>query len=121
MWLLGIRTLAWIPMWSTELPDRPGRRAVRGGGRAGQGVPQRHLVCAQRHSAGPADTLRFGLVGDQPVVWSVSQCSPAYPTVCIPPPPPDLDCPQVPFPNFRVLAPDPHRFDGNRDGIGCET
>ncbi len=20
-----------------------------------------------------------------------------------------------------VLAPDPHRFDGDRDGIGCET
>jgi hypothetical protein len=73
------------------------------------------------NSGGPAVRFRFGLVGDRPVVWSVSRCNPAYPTVCIAPPPPDLDCPQVPFRNFRVLAPDPHRFDGDHDGIGCET
>lgn len=48
-------------------------------------------------------------------------CDPAYPTVCIPPPPPDLDCPQISFRNFVVLAPDPHRFDGNHDGVGCQT
>jgi micrococcal nuclease len=47
-------------------------------------------------------------------------CSPAYPTVCIPPPPPDLDCRQIPFRRFQVLPPDPHRFDPNSDGIGCE-
>ena len=48
-------------------------------------------------------------------------CDSAYPDVCIPPPPPDLDCGQISFRNFRVLAPDPHRFDGDGDGIGCET
>lgn len=48
-------------------------------------------------------------------------CSPAYPTVCIPPPPPDLDCKDVPFKRFKVLAPDPHRFDSDKDGIGCES
>jgi hypothetical protein len=48
-------------------------------------------------------------------------CDPAYPTVCIAPPPPDLDCADVPYRNFRVLPPDPHRFDGDHDGIGCET
>ncbi|MGZ6214240.1 MAG: HNH endonuclease family protein, partial [Candidatus Limnocylindria bacterium] len=47
-------------------------------------------------------------------------CSPAYPTVCIPPPPPDLDCGQIPYRRFIVLAPDPHHFDGDGDGIGCE-
>jgi endonuclease YncB( thermonuclease family) len=47
-------------------------------------------------------------------------CSPAYPTVCIPPPPPDLDCRQIPFRRFEVLPPDPHRFDPESDGIGCE-
>ena len=46
-------------------------------------------------------------------------CDPAYPTVCIPPPPPDLDCSDVPYRNFTVLPPDPHHFDGNGDGIGC--
>lgn len=49
------------------------------------------------------------------------RCDPAYPTVCIPPPPPDLDCGDIPFRNFKVLPPDPHRFDGDHDGIGCET
>jgi micrococcal nuclease len=41
--------------------------------------------------------------------------------VCIPSPPPDLDCPDVPHKNFKVRAPDPHRFDADKDGIGCET
>jgi micrococcal nuclease len=48
-------------------------------------------------------------------------CHPAYPGVCIPPPPPDLDCGEIGYRDFRVLSPDPHRFDGDRDGIGCET
>ena len=49
-------------------------------------------------------------------------CHPSYPDVCIPPPPPDLDCPQIPHRDFRVLPPDPHRLDGtDNDGLGCET
>ncbi len=48
------------------------------------------------------------------------KCDPSYPDVCIPPPPPDLDCADVPYQNFRVVGADPHRFDGDRDGIGCE-
>jgi micrococcal nuclease len=47
-------------------------------------------------------------------------CDPSYPDVCIPPFPPDLDCSQISFRNFRVLPPDPHHFDGDKDGIGCE-
>jgi len=49
------------------------------------------------------------------------RCDPAYPSVCIPPPPPDLDCGEISYKNFRVLSPDPHRFDRDRDGIGCES
>lgn len=52
---------------------------------------------------------------------AAGNCSPAYPGVCIPPPPPDLDCKDVPFRRFKVLAPDPHRFDSDKDGIGCES
>ncbi|MBA4375801.1 MAG: hypothetical protein C0401_06475 [Anaerolinea sp.] len=48
-------------------------------------------------------------------------CSPAYPSVCIPPAPPDLDCKDVPFKRFKVLPPDPHNFDRDGDGIGCES
>jgi hypothetical protein len=53
------------------------------------------------------------------------KCAASYPTVCIPPPPPDLDCADIPFRNFRVrwdvVNPDPHGFDGNRDGVGCQS
>ena len=49
-----------------------------------------------------------------------TDCDPAYPTVCIPSPPPDLDCKDIAFRRFTVLPPDPHRFDGNHDGVGCE-
>lgn len=48
-------------------------------------------------------------------------CDPSYPDVCIAPPPPDLDCTDISHRRFRVLQPDPHRFDGDRDGIGCES
>ncbi len=36
-------------------------------------------------------------------------------------PPPDLDCGDIPYRNFVVLPPDPHHFDGDGDGIGCES
>ena len=48
-------------------------------------------------------------------------CDPSYPNVCIPPPPPDLDCSQVPYTNFAVVGNDPHGFDGDNDGVGCES
>jgi len=50
-----------------------------------------------------------------------NNCDPSYPTVCIPPYPPDLDCGEIGYSNFKVLQPDPHRFDGDKDGIGCES
>jgi micrococcal nuclease len=48
------------------------------------------------------------------------RCDRSYPTVCIPPPPPDLDCSDIPHRDFAVVGADPHHFDGNRDGRGCE-
>ena len=47
-------------------------------------------------------------------------CDGSYPDVCILSPPPDLDCRDVDYRRFRVIGADPHRFDGDRDGIGCE-
>ena len=52
---------------------------------------------------------------------SGANCDPSYPDVCIPSPPPDLNCSDIPYRNFRVLPPDPHHFDGNHNGIGCEA
>jgi Staphylococcal nuclease homologue len=49
-------------------------------------------------------------------------CDASYPDVCIPTYPPDLNCDDVAFTNFRVTGSDPHGFDGNDDdGWGCET
>lgn len=48
-------------------------------------------------------------------------CDPSYPTVCIPRYPPDLDCSDVNKRNFKVKGSDPHGFDGDNDGVGCET
>ncbi len=52
---------------------------------------------------------------------SKENCDPSYPDICVPPPPPDLDCKDIQYKKFKVLLPDPHRFDGNKNGIGCET
>lgn len=51
---------------------------------------------------------------------SAGNCSAAYPDFCIPAPPPDLDCDDIPQKEFTVLQPDPHKFDREQDGIGCE-
>ncbi|MDX6514803.1 MAG: micrococcal nuclease [Gaiellaceae bacterium] len=48
-------------------------------------------------------------------------CDPAYPDFCIAPPPPDLNCKDIGRKDFTVLPPDPHRFDGDHDGRGCES
>jgi len=55
------------------------------------------------------------------IVESENNCDTSYPDVCIPPWPPDLDCGEIQFANFKVLPDDPHGFDGDNDGIGCES
>jgi len=52
---------------------------------------------------------------------STPSCDPSYPDVCIPPYPPDLNCGDIGYSNFRVVGTDPHGFDGDNDGIGCES
>ncbi len=50
-----------------------------------------------------------------------TSCDRSYPDYCIPPPPPDLDCPDIRGKKpFRVRRPDPHHFDRDRDGWACE-
>jgi micrococcal nuclease len=55
-----------------------------------------------------------------PIASTAEGCEPSYPTICIPIGSADLDCPDIPHRRFEVRAPDPHRFDGDHDGIGCE-
>jgi micrococcal nuclease len=45
-------------------------------------------------------------------------CHPSY-TPCVPPPPPDLDCGDLSGP-IQVSGDDPHRLDGDGDGVACE-
>ncbi len=56
-----------------------------------------------------------------PTSKPAQNCDASYPDVCIAPYPPDLDCGQIPFKRFRVVGPDPHGFDRDHDGIGCES
>ena len=55
-------------------------------------------------------------------------CDPSYPDVCIPVGAADYDCaggtgngPNYIQGPIRVLPPDPHSFDGDGDGVGCES
>lgn len=54
-----------------------------------------------------------------------SNCEPSYPGICIPTGSADLDCGEVQWRRFEVrwdvANPDPHGFDGDGDGIGCES
>jgi endonuclease YncB( thermonuclease family) len=51
------------------------------------------------------------------------KCDPNYAGGCVPPPPPDLDCADIRalgIAPVRVVGSDPHRLDGDNDGLGCE-
>lgn len=50
-------------------------------------------------------------------------CDPNYAGACVPPYPPDLDCADLRalgLAPVRSIGSDPHRLDGDGDGIGCE-
>lgn len=54
-----------------------------------------------------------------PAPKPTSNCDPNY-TPCVPNTSSDLDCPDIGF-MVQVLGNDPHRFDGDNDGYGCES
>jgi micrococcal nuclease len=72
------------------------------------------FAAASTGSGSPARTTQ-----PRPIAGT-GRCDPSYPTVCISPPPPDLDCRDITYRNFPVRPPDPHHFDGEGDGFGCE-
>lgn len=79
-------------------------------------------TCAGQHrrAAPPAATTPRPVAPTTPPT-TAGACDPSYPGVCIPPAPPDLDCGDITHRRFAVRPPDPHRFDADRDGIGCES
>jgi micrococcal nuclease len=50
-----------------------------------------------------------------------TKCDPNYKGACIPLYPPDVDCGDVPAKGFRSIGSDPHGFDGDGDGVACES
>ena len=65
-----------------------------------------------------------GAGGKQPLAGSPTRsCDPNYAGGCVPPNPPDLDCADIRAMGIapvRVVGSDPHRLDGDGDGLGCE-
>ena len=52
------------------------------------------------------------------------ECDASYPDLCIPPAPPYLNCDYIyglGMSHITVYAPDPHGFDDDGDGVGCES
>jgi hypothetical protein len=60
------------------------------------------------------------LVSTDGVAQRAQRCHPSYTNVCIPPPPPDLDCGDIDACDIEVSGNDPHRLDRDHDGIACE-
>ena len=82
-------------------------------------------VTAPPTTAAPAPQPLFGGGGTgAESSSSSSDCHPGYPDDCIPPGPPDLDCGSAEI-RRRVHVDhaygDPHRFDADKDGWGCES
>jgi micrococcal nuclease len=101
--------------------DRPFQRlsAYRRAERLGRARPRNvWRTCAPPTVTPPPPVMPPPPVAPPPP--ASGNCDSSYPTVCIPPPPPDLDCGDIPYRSFVVRSPDPHRFDGNGDGVGCE-
>ncbi|HET8847877.1 MAG TPA: hypothetical protein VFM20_03710 [Nitrososphaeraceae archaeon] len=51
---------------------------------------------------------------------STEGCDSSYPEICITTYSAKLICADIPFRNFTALLPDPHGFDSDGDGLGCE-
>jgi micrococcal nuclease len=69
----------------------------------------------------PVETGRSGPPAAAPA--PTGKCDPNYAGGCVPPAPPDLDCADIRalgIAPVRVVGADPHRLDGDGDGLGCE-
>ena len=70
----------------------------------------------------PAATRQLAATPSVPTVGpqQAGNCDPSYPTLCISIGISDLDCRDITARRFPVTGADPHRFDGDGNGIGCE-
>ena len=71
----------------------------------------------------PGRAVETGQSGPATNLPPSGKCDPNYSGGCVPPPPPDLDCADIRAMGIapvRVVGSDPHRLDGDHDGLGCE-
>jgi endonuclease YncB( thermonuclease family) len=72
----------------------------------------------------PARAVETGRSGPPPkAALPTGKCDPNYTGGCVPPYPPDLDCADIRalgIAPVQVTGSDPHRLDGDGDGLGCE-
>jgi hypothetical protein len=112
----------------TQTPLRATATAQRGG----PAIPPATQTAAARSGATtpatatpvraqPAATTKPGSTTPVATRPRGTNCDPSYPTICLPPPPPDLDCSQIVEKNFKVLPPDPHHLDRDGNDLGCEN
>ena len=115
---------------SEWMPDRAHCRyvvesvAVKTRSRLKVNPAEKRAQCEEAHGCGnPVITVRLARIRHRGSGGGGGggNCHPSYPTLCIPPPPPDLDCDDIPYTNFTVVGTDPHGFDGDNDGVGCGT
>jgi micrococcal nuclease len=105
--------------YAERFRDTPNRRYVEELSDA-ESFARRYGLGLWSACAGIAPAMAPAPLPSAPTLPPAPDCDRAYPDVCIPSPPPDLACRDVPYAHFRVVPPDPHRFDGNGDGIACE-
>jgi len=85
-------------------------------------IPMERIVSdIDKPSINPASPIQEKQESAPVSTTKQNECDSSYPDFCIPSPPPDLDCGDIAQKRFTVLQPDPHRFDGDKDGIGCES
>lgn len=93
---------------------------IRATGGSGDPSPAKSYSPPRATATRPALVATQSRAGAAPTRNTGPHCDPAYPTLCIPSPPPVIDCGYTPARNFPVLWPDPQNLDRDKDGIGCE-
>ena len=71
----------------------------------------------------PTRAVATGRSGPATTPPATGKCDANYAGGCVPPAPPDLDCADIRalgIAPVRVVGSDPHRLDGDGDGVGCE-
>jgi hypothetical protein len=87
--------------------------------RAAERARARRIAAEQRRQAAAQRRREQQAAAQAPPEPSAgNSCDPNY-SGCVPPYPPDVNCPQVDGP-VQVLGSDPHGLDRDNDGIACE-